>query len=57
MLRSMSGQFGSDIGIMMAGAMILIAPVLIFFMITQRYFIDGLVSGLSRDRDRIERNT
>lgn len=45
MLRSMSGQFGSDIGIMMAGAMILIAPVLIFFMITQRYFIDGLVSG------------
>lgn len=45
MLRSMSSQFGSDIGIMMAGAMILIVPVLIFFMLTQRYFIDGLVSG------------
>lgn len=45
LLRGMAGQFGSDIGIMMGGAMILIVPVLVFFLFTQRYFIDGLVSG------------
>lgn len=45
LLRGMAGQFGSDIGILMGGAMILIVPILIFFMFTQRYFVDGLVSG------------
>lgn len=45
LLRGMNGQFGSDLGVMMAGAMILIIPVLIFFLFTQKYFIDGLVSG------------
>lgn len=45
LLRSMSGQSGSDTGLMMAGAMILILPILIAFVAAQKYFIDGLVSG------------
>lgn len=42
---SMNGQFDSDQGVMMAAATILILPVLVFFLIAQRYFVDGLVSG------------
>lgn len=42
---SMNGTYTSDQGIMMAGAVIMIAPVIIFFIAVQRYFIDGLASG------------
>lgn len=42
---SMNGTYSSDQGIMMAGAMIMIVPVVVFFVAVQKYFIDGLVSG------------
>jgi raffinose/stachyose/melibiose transport system permease protein len=42
---SMNGTYSSDQGIMMAGAVIMIAPVILFFVSVQKYFIDGLVSG------------
>lgn len=45
LLRNMQGQYGSHIGGLMAGTMITILPILAFFMLTQKYFIDGLVSG------------
>lgn len=35
----------SDMGLMMAGASILIVPVVIFFLAMQKYFVDGLVGG------------
>jgi raffinose/stachyose/melibiose transport system permease protein len=42
---SMNGTYNVDQGLMMAAAVIMIAPVIVFFVLVQRYFIDGLVSG------------
>ena len=42
---SLNGTYTVDQGLMMAAAVIMIAPVIIFFVAVQRYFIDGLVSG------------
>lgn len=42
---SMNGSYGSNMGVLMAAAMILIGPVIIFFLLMQRQFIDGMVSG------------
>jgi raffinose/stachyose/melibiose transport system permease protein len=42
---SMNGTFSTNQGVMMAGAVILIVPVVIVFVILQRYVVDGLVSG------------
>ena len=42
---SMNGSYGSNMSVLMASAMILIVPIIIFFLLTQRKFIDGMVSG------------
>jgi raffinose/stachyose/melibiose transport system permease protein len=42
---SMNNVFNLNMGVMMAGALILIVPVLIFFLCVQRMFIDGLIAG------------
>jgi raffinose/stachyose/melibiose transport system permease protein len=42
---TMNGTFTDQQGIMMAGAVILILPVVLIFVAVQRYFIDGFVSG------------
>lgn len=42
---SMNGSYGSNMGILMAAAIILIGPVVIFFLLMQKQFIDGMVSG------------
>jgi raffinose/stachyose/melibiose transport system permease protein len=42
---SMNGTFSTNQGVMMAGAMILIAPVVLIFVSVQRYFVEGFVSG------------
>lgn len=42
---AMNGSYGSDMGIMMAAACTLIGPIIVFFLCTQRYFVDGMVSG------------
>lgn len=42
---SMNGSYGSNMGVLMAAAMILIGPVIIFFLLMQKQFIDGMVSG------------
>ncbi len=44
-LYSMNGTYVSAMGVMMAGTLILVAPPLLFFILVQRYFIEGLVSG------------
>jgi raffinose/stachyose/melibiose transport system permease protein len=41
----MNGTFTSNQGVMMAGAMILIAPAIVFFITVQRYVVDGFVAG------------
>lgn len=42
---SMNGTFSTDLGVMMAGAVILIVPVLLVFTSVQRYVVDGLANG------------
>lgn len=42
---TMNGTFSTDIGTMMAGALILIIPILAVFTALQRYVVDGMASG------------
>ena len=42
---SMNGTFSTELGTMMAGALILIIPVLAVFVALQRHVVDGMVSG------------
>jgi raffinose/stachyose/melibiose transport system permease protein len=43
--RAMTGTITTDRGIMMAGAVILVLPVIVFFLLLQRLFIAGLTAG------------
>ena len=42
---SMNGTYATDQGAMMAGAFILIAPIVVFFLVMQRFFVAGMVAG------------
>lgn len=42
---AMNGSYGSNMSILMASAVILIAPIVIFFLLMQKHFVDGMVSG------------
>lgn len=42
---SLSGTFATDQGVLMAGAGLLIIPLIVFFIVAQRHFVDGLVGG------------
>lgn len=42
-LRLMQGQYRTNMGSMMAGALMAVAPILIIFFIAQRYFVQGIV--------------
>lgn len=42
---SMNGSYGSNMPVLMASSVILIAPIVIFFLCAQKYFVDGMVSG------------
>lgn len=43
--RTMNGSLTADQGLLMAGALLVIAPVLTIFLAMQRYFVAGLTSG------------
>jgi raffinose/stachyose/melibiose transport system permease protein len=42
---SMGGQYSSDWGEIMAAALLIVAPMVIFFLVMQRRFIEGMASG------------
>ena len=42
---SMNGSYGSNMSILMASSVILIAPIVVFCLCAQRYLVDGMVSG------------
>ncbi|WP_284750769.1 carbohydrate ABC transporter permease [Arthrobacter sp. efr-133-R2A-120] len=42
---TMNGTFSTQLGTMMAGALILIVPILAVFIALQRYVVDGMASG------------
>ena len=43
--HAMAGAMSPDLGIMMAGACIVIVPIIAFFLFLQRLFIDGMTAG------------
>jgi raffinose/stachyose/melibiose transport system permease protein len=42
---ALGGQYSSDWGEIMAAAILIVAPVLVFFLLMQRRFIEGMASG------------
>ena len=42
---SMNGTYATDQGALMAGAFILVAPIIVFFLLMQRFFIAGMTAG------------
>jgi hypothetical protein len=42
---TLGGQYSSDWGEIMAAAILIVAPVLVFFLLMQRRFIEGMASG------------
>ncbi|MBS4208902.1 carbohydrate ABC transporter permease [Bacillus sp. FJAT-50079] len=42
---SLNNTYNMNQGLMMAASVIMIGPIIIFFLAVQKYFIDGLVSG------------
>lgn len=44
-LNSMTGARNTEVGIVLAATVILVVPIIIFFVIMQKRFIDGIVSG------------
>jgi raffinose/stachyose/melibiose transport system permease protein len=43
--RAMAGAMGADRGLMMAGACIVITPIIAFFLLLQRFFVGGMTAG------------
>jgi len=43
--HAMAGAMSADFGIMMAGACIVIVPIIAFFLFLQRLFLDGMTAG------------
>jgi len=44
-LANLNGRYGSDQGIMMAGAVIVVVPVILIFLLVQKYYIRGITAG------------
>lgn len=42
---SMNGTYATDQGALMAGAFILVAPIIVFFLLLQRFFVAGMTAG------------
>ncbi len=48
-LASLVGQFNTDYGAQMAGALLSVLPVIVVFLSLQRYFIRGLTAGALKE--------
>jgi multiple sugar transport system permease protein len=44
-IASFMGQYGAEWPVMMAGAMMMIAPMILFFLLCQRWFVEGIQIG------------
>ena len=42
---TLGGQYSSDWGEIMATALLIVAPMVVFFLVMQRRFIEGMTSG------------
>ena len=44
-MASLQGEFGTDYGVIFAGAALAALPILLFFLLFQRYFLEGVRLG------------
>jgi multiple sugar transport system permease protein len=44
-LAGLSGEYAQDIELMMAGAVVTVLPVLVLFLMLQRYYVEGVTEG------------
>jgi multiple sugar transport system permease protein len=44
-VASLQGEFGTDYGVIFAGAALAALPILLFFLLFQRYFLEGVRLG------------
>jgi multiple sugar transport system permease protein len=44
-LASFMTEYGAEWPVMMAGAMMMIAPMIVFFLLCQRWFVEGIQIG------------
>jgi multiple sugar transport system permease protein len=44
-LANLNGEYGNDWGLLMAGSVVVVVPVIIAFLIMQKYYIQGLSAG------------
>lgn len=45
LLTDISSQYGTDYGLMAAVIVIIVVPILLFYIFAQRYIVDGMTSG------------
>ena len=43
-LKMFMGQYTAEYGLIMAGSVVVLIPVLIVFLILQKYFVEGIAS-------------
>jgi multiple sugar transport system permease protein len=48
-LASLVGEYSPDIELMMAGSVVTVLPILLLFLALQRYYIDGILMGGSKE--------
>ena len=44
-VASLAGEHAQDVELMMAGSVVTVLPVLVLFLVLQRYYIAGLMAG------------
>lgn len=44
-LANLNGQFATDWGILMAGSVVVVVPVVIIFLMAQKHYIEGITAG------------
>jgi len=44
-VATLQGEFATDVGLIMAGAAVAAVPMIVFFLLFQRYFLDGIRVG------------
>lgn len=44
-LNSLTGQYGTEYNIMMAGSLLSMIPIVVIYALAQKYFKEGLMAG------------
>jgi multiple sugar transport system permease protein len=48
-LANLNGQYGTDWGLLMAGAVLVVIPVILVFLMAQKHYIKGIAAGAVKD--------